>query len=198
MKKSLLILGVGLIGLALPIAGMTITPTRNLILGLAPDEAILALADKIDEEAGKNDEQTQKINEQGQLLENLNTAEQQRKEELDSLTKNQLIASCKEKQSGCESRISAIETQVIILSNGTSKTGDRKNLIKDIESNIKDCKKTRDSGEFTSEAIKNAWERCIKNGEKDIEIIEKVIKSETAEKNELLNGECKDYKNPCE
>lgn len=198
MKKSLLMLGVGLIGLVLPIAGMTITPTRNLILGLAPDEAILALADKIDEEVGKNDEQTQKINEQGQVLENLNTAEQQRKEELNSLTKNQLLASCKEKQSGCESKISAIGTQAIILSNGTSKAGDRKNLIEDIESNIKDCKKTRDSGEFTSEAVKNTWERCIKNGEKDIEIIEKVIKSETAEKNELLNGECKDYKNPCE
>lgn len=191
-------LGVGLIGLALPIAGMTITPTRNLILGLAPDEAILTLADKIDEESGKNNEQTQKINEQGQILENLNIAEQQRKEELDSLAKNQLIASCKQKQSSCESKISAIGTQAIILSNGISKIGDRTNLIEDIESNIKDCKKTRDSGEFKSEEVKNAWERCIKNGENDIEIIEKTIKNETDEKSTLLNGECKDYKNPCE
>ncbi len=40
---------VGIVGIVIPVVGMTITPTRNLILGLAPEEVILQLADKIDE-----------------------------------------------------------------------------------------------------------------------------------------------------
>lgn len=51
MKKTiLLILGGFIIGaLISPVVGMAINSTRNLILGMAPDEAILVLADKIDE-----------------------------------------------------------------------------------------------------------------------------------------------------
>jgi hypothetical protein len=49
MKKILIPIISGVIGIIIPVAGMTITPTRNLILGLAPKEAILQLADKIDE-----------------------------------------------------------------------------------------------------------------------------------------------------
>ena len=50
MKKIIL---VGLIAFAIgaiisPIAGMAINSTRSLILGMAPEEAILVLADKID------------------------------------------------------------------------------------------------------------------------------------------------------
>jgi len=68
MKKYLLVVGVGLLGIAIPIAGLTITPTRDFILGLAPDEAILKLADRIDENrldyANKNQELQQTIDNQ--------------------------------------------------------------------------------------------------------------------------------------
>lgn len=49
MRKILIPIISGVVGIIIPVAGMTITPTRNLILGLAPEDAILQLADKIDE-----------------------------------------------------------------------------------------------------------------------------------------------------
>jgi len=38
-----------------PVVGMGITQTREAILGLAPDEAVLELADKIDQSTAKSD-----------------------------------------------------------------------------------------------------------------------------------------------
>ncbi|KKP68112.1 MAG: hypothetical protein UR66_C0008G0020 [Candidatus Moranbacteria bacterium GW2011_GWE1_35_17] len=49
MKKYLIIIGVTIGILAVPFLGMTISPTRELIMGLAPDEAVLQLADRIDD-----------------------------------------------------------------------------------------------------------------------------------------------------
>ena len=48
MKKILLIILILLIAILAPIIGMGIGETRELILGLAPEDAILELADKID------------------------------------------------------------------------------------------------------------------------------------------------------
>jgi len=48
MNKTLIIAGSVIAGLAIPFLGMTISPTRDLILGLAPDQAVLSLADQID------------------------------------------------------------------------------------------------------------------------------------------------------
>ncbi len=60
MSKLTTIGATALITLAVPTLAFTITPTRNAILSLAPDEQILALADKIDESRVTNDA---KINE---------------------------------------------------------------------------------------------------------------------------------------
>ena len=49
MKKVLIIIGVVAGILIVPVLGMAITPTRDLILGIAPKQAILKLADTIDE-----------------------------------------------------------------------------------------------------------------------------------------------------
>ncbi|MFA7209373.1 MAG: hypothetical protein WC120_03725 [Parcubacteria group bacterium] len=49
MKKFLIPIVFGVVGIIIPVVGMAITPTRDLILGLAPEEAILQFADKIDE-----------------------------------------------------------------------------------------------------------------------------------------------------
>jgi len=195
MKKTiLLILGGFVIGaLISPVAGMAINSTRSLILGMAPEEAILALADKIDEEAGRNDAQEQAI-------EDLNNTNQQQGEALNNLAKEQEVASCNERRTSCESKTNAIGSKEIVLSpkNNNIPRTSRQDMIKQIEGRVSECKKTRDSGEFSSDAIKNAWESCIKDGEKDIATIKSAIASESAEKVSLLNGECKDYQNPCE
>lgn len=57
MNKTITIAVSTLIGLALPVIGMTITPTREALLSLTtPDEKILSLADKIDEQRVLADE----------------------------------------------------------------------------------------------------------------------------------------------
>lgn len=63
MKKIIL---VGVIAFAIgaiisPVAGMAINFTRSLILGMAPEEAILVLADKIDEQNNANEAQKKQI-----------------------------------------------------------------------------------------------------------------------------------------
>lgn len=50
MNKTLVIVAIVATAIFSPIVGMAIGETRSLILGLAPDEAVLQLADKIDEQ----------------------------------------------------------------------------------------------------------------------------------------------------
>lgn len=193
MKKISLGILIGLIVGALisPVAGMAISSTRSLILGMAPNEAILTLADKIDQESGKNDTQEENILK-------LNASNEQQKEQLNELAKSQEIAACNEKRSSCELKINAIGKDGITLTNGTISMGDRQDAIQKIEAAIKSCKKDRDSGEFKSDAIKEAWERCINNGEKDIAKIKSAMVSEALVRSDLLDGECKEYKDICE
>jgi hypothetical protein len=67
-----------------PVIGMTIGEIRNLILGLAPEEAVLALADEIDKNRVDNLSQDEIIkNQELKILELENLTEQQ-KEELDN------------------------------------------------------------------------------------------------------------------
>lgn len=85
MKKIIMPISFILLGIVIPVAGMTITPTRNLILGLAPKEAVLELADKIDKSRAENEAKLQEmqtllgqqkatIEEQNQKLEETNAA----------------------------------------------------------------------------------------------------------------------------
>src|SRR3990167_2797852 len=68
MNKTLFI--VAIVGTAIlsPVVGMGIGETRSLILGLAPDEAILQLSDKIDEQR-ITDEQAKANAESKKLME---------------------------------------------------------------------------------------------------------------------------------
>lgn len=50
MNKTLVTVAIVATAILSPIVGMAIGETRSLILGLAPDEAVLQLADKIDEQ----------------------------------------------------------------------------------------------------------------------------------------------------
>lgn len=61
MRKKLIILVIiaGIIGT--PIIAMSISPTRDLLLGMTSDEAVLALADKIDESRVDNEKKIQEL-----------------------------------------------------------------------------------------------------------------------------------------
>ncbi len=68
MNKPLIITASIMVGIALPVLGMTISPTRDALISLTTsDEKILALADKIDEQRVATDqtktENDAKINE---------------------------------------------------------------------------------------------------------------------------------------
>lgn len=67
MKKTLTTLAIAAGVISAPVLSMSITPTRELLLGLTPDEQILAIADKLDtdktELQQKLDDKEQKITE---------------------------------------------------------------------------------------------------------------------------------------
>ena len=63
MKKSLIIFGIVVAVVLLPVLGMAISPTRDLLLGLTPDNQILALADKIDQNRVSSEQTDSKISE---------------------------------------------------------------------------------------------------------------------------------------
>ncbi len=178
-----------------PIAGMAINSTRSLILGMAPDEAILVLADKIDEESGKNDEQEQKLAE-------LNNAATQQDEEMAVLQKNQEIAACQKRKESCENKLYELENgEINIYHSGHLMKGSRLEMIKKKEALIANRENTLDEmrkADGYDKDHKKQFEDDIVTAKKEIEEIKAVIASETIEKNNLLNGECKDYQNPCE
>ena len=59
MTKQTLIATAIIVGTAFvsPIAGMAISPVREALLGLAPEDAILKVADQVDANRQKNDEE---------------------------------------------------------------------------------------------------------------------------------------------
>lgn len=76
MKKTIAtaIIGITIGAVSSPMIGMAINPTRDLILGMAPEEAVTKLADEIDG-------QKVQVEEQGQKIENL---EEKQTEAIDS------------------------------------------------------------------------------------------------------------------
>lgn len=188
----LLILGGFIVGaLISPIAGMAISSTRSLILGMAPDEAILTLADKIDQESGRNDIQQQAITD-------LNTANEQQKEQLGELGKSQEIASCQKRKEDCGNKLYDLDNSELPLQINLSGVwkGSRTEMIKRLQRAIASWEKNKKETEDASS--KKDLQDSIDNAEKGIEKIRAIMASEAVEKSNLLAGECKDYQNSCE
>ena len=61
IKIASIVIGVLLVAVLIPVVGMAISPTRDLLLGLAPEEAVLKLADEIDVTRNSVEENSQKI-----------------------------------------------------------------------------------------------------------------------------------------
>lgn len=152
MKKFLPIIVAGVFGLVIPIAGMSITPIRNVILGLAPDEAVLELAEKIDaqrvaaEQAkAKSDQKTTELqstvaDQQTQL------AEQQRM--IDEQAK---IAAENKKEAECQ-----------VIKQKTSWCGEKKYTLS-MDAYLKQVKKENPPAMESKEVVaaaKRSWQTC--------------------------------------
>ncbi len=61
MRKSLITIGIVAGVVLIPVLGMAISPTRDLILGMAPDAAVLQLADQIDANRVDVDQKTSEL-----------------------------------------------------------------------------------------------------------------------------------------
>ncbi|MFZ5982286.1 MAG: hypothetical protein ACOYS2_01830 [Patescibacteria group bacterium] len=159
---------------------------------------------------GKLDSQQAEINE---LQEKQN--EQQKLEE--EKNQQEAIANCEEIKKYCEQRLNAIGKEKIefYTDGGTLLgfvEGDRNNYIAEVQKDIKKTKEHKketekdiESGEWQSNEVQRAMKNSIKHDEDLIEESENKIKAagnliekERKEKNDLLNGKCKDYQNPCE
>jgi len=186
MKKTILLILIGFIvgALVSPAAGMALSSTRDLILGMAPDDAILALADKIDQESGKNEEQEQKINEQSEAINNLK--------------REQEIASCEKKKEDCEKKLYELDNSELKLKLGT-REGDRAAMIENLEDLASGWEKNAEwYKEFDDNESLIRIQKDIASAKEDIATVKEIMASEQIQKEELLNGECKDYQNPCE
>ena len=199
MKKTILLSVVGgfIAGAIIsPIAGMAIGSTRNLILNMSPDEAILTLADKIDEESGKNDRQEQKINK-------LTEATSQQNEEMATLKKNQEIANCQKRKEDCENKIYNLENGELQINRPGVWKGSRNDMIKKLQNLIGDWeneKKEYEKREDSSTKKENIGhiQDQIDNAETEIAKIKQAVADEQIQKQILLDGECKSYQSPCE
>ena len=94
-----MIAGFIIVGMALPLFGMTITPTRNAILGLTTDEKIDTLADKIDEtkvatEQLTSDSDTKITELQSQVSDQQQIVDDQKKMIDSQSAENERIAKC--------------------------------------------------------------------------------------------------------
>jgi len=70
MKKVIITIAIIAGIVTIPVLGMAITPTRDLLLGLTPDEKILALADRIDENRMSTEQTDVKIAELQSTIDN--------------------------------------------------------------------------------------------------------------------------------
>ncbi|HBR71193.1 MAG TPA: hypothetical protein DEA27_00090 [Candidatus Moranbacteria bacterium] len=139
MKKFLIPIVSGVVGIIIPIAGMTITPTRDLILGLAPEEAVLKLADKIDENRVSLEQSNAKIAELQAIVDSQNAK---------LVEQNKLIDSQKALVEKTNTDVAAINTS--------------------ISSQISaECQTKKTSLEKSLESAKDGLSDCIKNADKN-------------------------------
>lgn len=176
MKKFIIPAILVIAGIAIPFIGMTISPTRNLILGLAPNEAVLALADKIDENRISSDQ--------------LKTETDTKIAELQATIENQK-SELANYQGKVESAKSSTEETVknIIAENATSeKKAECEKKIADLNSKIPKYEKEKDGCEkkYKDEDNRSAAETWTENCESGAETIIKNIKKQI----EKAKSEC--------
>jgi len=177
MNKTITIAGSVIAGVALPLLGLTISPTRDAILGLAPDQAVLQLADKIDESRVSSEQTDAKIAElqsvidsqQAQLADYQQQVEGQNTK-IDSVkTENQATQAKvdNDKRTECQKKIASLNKSI---ANAESEKGD--------------CKSKYDDEENKS-AAKTWTENCEAGAELKIKSAKKQL--------EQTNSECSNY-----
>lgn len=117
MKKSLITLGIVGAVVLVPVLGMAITPTRDLILGMAPDQAVLSLADKIDTNKVDVEQKTEELQslidtQRNQIAEQQSIIDGQ-KDELD----NQKAATTQAQATATQAKADVATTQATVVKN---------------------------------------------------------------------------------
>lgn len=171
---------------------MAISSTRSLILGMAPNEAILTLADKIDQESGRNDTQQQAIENLQQIEIERVKAETEKKlqDEKDKLEieiqakqeqeKQSRISACSQFKNACESKIRELKSLDITKKDGLNEIDGFASM----------------SLEVAMKSLDENWKHP--EYEHDYKIIKKIIEDREKKLSVLLKGECNDYQKACE
>jgi hypothetical protein len=186
MNKTIAAAAIAGVAILSPVASMGITPVREALLGLAPEDQILTLADKIDESRVAND---QKIS---ALEQELATAKQtitDQKETLDNkeLSINQKIEDIEKTQTSKECT-GKLNKQLEYLANA------KKNLAND-ELTLKaakdgrECKIESSMSDDEKDACKDRIKEDVKNRENDIDGDKKAIEKIQQEIN-LIKSAC--------
>jgi len=166
-----------------PVLGMKISPTRNLMMKLAPREAILNLADNIKQkelgEQQKIDSEAKAqevIQEEAQPEEIISEPQPEIIPAVQSGNNKEQIEACQNTKTECEKKIKKI-----------------KNEIDDLENQVEEQEKIYDEakgGSSSNEKALNYHKAILEKSEKD-------LKLRKAELQNITSGECKNYNKPC-
>jgi len=190
MKILLLMIVCLMLGAAIsPVALMEIESTKNIMIGMVPDETILALADKINKESGKIDEQAQEI----AFLKELRNKQI---DEINALQGSNVMSACQKKKADCEKKIDTIDNGKLQIDRPGIWEGDRSVMIQKIQESIAGWKINKK--EAADESHKADFQVSIDKAMADIKIIQDAVAKGDVEKKNLLTVECKDYTKTCE
>lgn len=120
----------------------------------------------------------------------------QQNDEMNRLNKKQEVSFCQKKKEDCENKIYEIDNGELQIDRPGIWKGSRTEMIKKLQDLIDGWKKNKKETE--DENQKKYFQEGINKTEKEITKIKGIMASETIEKSNLLDGECKDYQNPCE
>lgn len=191
MKQGI-IFTLGLLAGALlaPVLGMALEPTRDIILGMAPEEAVLVLAEKIDRES-------QRIDNQESEIEQLKKENDEKNERLEALNSKMALDDCKKWQVDCAEKIYQLENgEIDIYWQGNLWKGNRSELEDKLNSSIAGWEKAMKETDQSSRKDDLQWN--IDQAEDKLERLDKIIIEKQSQKEELLLEECNNYKEPCE
>lgn len=184
MKTKILpiIVGLGIGAVISPVLGMAISPTRNLIMSMAPQEAVLTLANKIKQkETGEqqklsSEEKVQEIIQESQPEESIVEPRQEIIPTVQSETSREQIEACQNTKTECEKKMKNIKKE-----------------IDDLENQVEEQEKLYDEEKQSTHAVKET----LKYRETMVEKAEKDLKSKKSELQNITNGECKNYNKSC-
>jgi septal ring factor EnvC (AmiA/AmiB activator) len=136
-----------------PVASMGVSPVREALLGMAPDEQILSLADKIDESRVANE---QKLSEIQQELDSAKQTIAEQKATLESQKSNQDARNAEQDALSEKIECSSLRSKYVMCNNEGDYRKDFSSFLKDyLKSHVSDQDGDREKKEWAEIATKN-------------------------------------------